>query len=139
VPVDCYFVGCKTAPAEYFHVLIAKQQFIAPCVTVVGVTLLALLFLQFRPNSLKSVIVSRKARLVFSGVLSLALPVPVGPQIVLFGTAIAYVPWQLQAGGDNIVVAIASVMSFAMCCCVVYAAVTIGSWLRTRFVFENRT
>jgi hypothetical protein len=132
VPVDCYFVGCKTAPASYFHVLLATRLYVEPSLTVATVALLLLVVFHLRPNAPHAVLVSPTARIAFCTLVALVLPIPAGPQVVLLGTGVAYVPWLIAAGGENVLGAIATLVIFALYICAVNVIVTVGLWLAKR-------
>lgn len=50
VPVDCYFVGCVTAPASYFHVVLDRPPWFESLSTVTVVALIMLLVFRRRPD-----------------------------------------------------------------------------------------
>jgi hypothetical protein len=132
VPVDCYFAGCQTAPASYFHVLLATGLYVAPCLTVAGIALLLLVILHLRPHAPHAVVVSPVARIAFCTLTACVLPMPLGPQVVLLGTSVAYVPWDIAAGGENVVGAIATLVILALYVFAVNVIVTVGLWLAKR-------
>jgi hypothetical protein len=71
VPVDCYFVGCETAPASYFHVLLYRDLFFEQLATVIGVSLVTLWIFRARRDGTRASLGSPKTRLRFSAVMAL--------------------------------------------------------------------
>src|SRR5438270_10010395 len=72
VPVDCYFVGCKTAPASYFHVVLHSRLHIAQCVTVAFITLSVFWLVRRRSDGTQPALKKKRTRLLFSILIALA-------------------------------------------------------------------
>lgn len=70
VALDCYFVGCKTAPPSYFHVVLFQELFREQLAAVIGVTLGLLWIFRSRRSSL----VSPRRRVSFSILIALLVP-----------------------------------------------------------------
>lgn len=92
VPVECYLVGCVTAPASYFHVVLDWRFGIqAPLTIAVVATALFLLF-RARADAASPSIRRPKTRLIFSALVALSLPITVSP-LVLVGMYALYAPF----------------------------------------------
>ncbi|GEM_PF-2544777 len=92
VAVECYFVGCVTAPAAYFHVLLNRKLLLQECVTLVVVELLLLWLFRNRQGRAVADLRMPRTRLLISLMLALLIP-PAGG--VPFGAALAGIPMML--------------------------------------------
>ena len=100
VPVDCYFVGCVTAPASYFHVVLDRRPWFETLSTVAVVASILVLLFRRRADGISLSIRHPKTRWILSGLVALALPVSVTP-MVLVGIYGISVPEYLFSGEDN--------------------------------------
>src|SRR5437763_15080221 len=50
VPVECYLVGCVTAPASYFHVVLNWRSWVETLSTITAVTTILLLLFRTRTD-----------------------------------------------------------------------------------------
>src|SRR5260370_6892738 len=73
-PVDCYFVGCKTAPASYFHVLLYRDLLFEQAGTVAGIALLLLWMFRIRRDGTSCSLHSRRTRVMCGMVMALPIP-----------------------------------------------------------------
>src|SRR6476646_6306480 len=126
VPVDCYFVGCQTAPASYFHVVLNSRLHIAQCVTVVFITLsLFWLFLR-RSDGTQPTLNKTRTRLLFSVLIALGLP-PFGINNFTLAAFLFQIPKVIIDQGEKwqgFILFISVVFMF--CSCVVYGVVTLA-------------
>jgi hypothetical protein len=87
VAVECYFVGCVTAPASYFHVLLHRKLLMQQCLTVLCVAMAFLWTFRTSKGGKMASLGVRSTRLSTSFLLALLIPptgdVPFGA--VLFG------------------------------------------------------
>ena len=100
VPVECYLVGCVTAPASYFHVVLAWQPWVETLATIVFIALGLFLLFRTRADGNSASLEDPKTRLWFSALVALALPISVSP-VVLVGTYGLEVPTILFGGEHN--------------------------------------
>jgi uncharacterized membrane protein len=100
VPVECYLVGCVTAPASFFHVVLDRRPWFETLSTVAVVASILVLLFRRRADGTSFSIRQPKTRWVFSGLVALALPVSVTP-MVLVGIYGMSVPQYLFSGEDN--------------------------------------
>ncbi len=83
VPVECYLVGCVTAPASYFHVVLDRRPWLETLSTVAVVASILLLLFRSRADGTSFSIRHPKTRWVFSGLVVLALPVSATPMVLV--------------------------------------------------------
>lgn len=74
VAIDCYFVGCQTAPPSHFHVVLYLRLLIAQCGTLLCIILSAMWIFRGRRDNSPATLKSPKRRLIFSMVIALAVP-----------------------------------------------------------------
>ena len=74
VAVDCYFIGCKTAPPSYFHVLIYRDLLFVQLITVGGVALVLLWTFRSRNDGIGASLGSLYTRLQFSALMAFLVP-----------------------------------------------------------------
>lgn len=98
VAVECHFVGCVTAPASYFHVVLDRNNRLATLSTVVVVVGLLLLLFRVKADGSSRSIRHPVTRWAFSGLVALALPVTATPQLVFLGMYGIDVPRVLSSG-----------------------------------------
>jgi hypothetical protein len=128
VAVPCYFVGCITAPASYFHVLIDREGFYPTLVCVTALLMVALVVFRSEKNgSLPSMAIPRM-RLASVSLLALALPLPDSPYFPLVSMA-AYLPTAiLHPNHDHISVLIGFPFFFAVYGGATYLAISVAIW-----------
>jgi hypothetical protein len=71
VAVDCYFEGCKTAPASYFHVILYWELLSAQFFSVLGVSIVLLLMFRPLPNGTCASLATQRVRISFSMLIAL--------------------------------------------------------------------
>ena len=74
VSVECYFVGCKVAPASYFHAVLYFRLYIEQIATVLCITSALLWMFRTQSSGVQANLESRGARLRFSMLIALAVP-----------------------------------------------------------------
>lgn len=79
VAVPCYFVGCVTAPASYFHVLVDRTALYPELVCMTGLMMVTLIVFRTRKNGSPPSIATRRMCVVTASLIALALPLPVTP------------------------------------------------------------
>jgi hypothetical protein len=89
VPVDCYFVGCKVAPASYFHAVLNRQLLVEQTIPVLFVAGVFLWMFRTQEETNQPLLGSRKNKLIVASLLALLIP-PVGG--VPMGAALASLP-----------------------------------------------
>jgi len=99
-PVECYFVGCVTAPASYFHVVLNWRSWVETLSTIAAVTTALFLLFRTRRDETFHSIANAKTRLLFSVLVALGLPISMSP-LVLLGTYGLYVPLIFISGEHN--------------------------------------
>jgi hypothetical protein len=123
IAVDCYFVGCKTAPPSYFHVVLYQELLLAQVVSALGVAVIMLWMFRSRRDGHCASLVSRRTRLEFSVLAALLLP-PTGTfplAWILMG-----IPKQIISRDEPLLIPLAMVLIiFAACALVVYLLVTL--------------
>jgi len=126
VPVDCYFVGCQTAPASYFHVVLDSRVHIAQCVTVVFITLgLVWLFLR-RSDGTQPTLNQTRTRLLFSMLIALAFP-PFGINSFTLAALLIQIPEVIFDQGEKWQGFVLFIpVLFMFCSCMVYGVVTLA-------------
>jgi hypothetical protein len=133
VPVECYLVGCVTAPASYFHVALDRQNWISALLTIVVVIGTLLLLFRTRTDGISRGIRHSVTRWAFSGLVALALPVTVTPQLLLLGIYGVSVPRVLFSGEfGSLVYSVFFPVVFFVYTGVVYLAVTVFVWIMAR-------
>ncbi len=100
VPVECYLVGCVTAPASYFYVVLDRRPWFETLLTVAVVASILVLLLRRRADGTSLSIRHPNTRWVFSGLVALALPVIGAPMLLVWMYGIS-VPTYLFSGEDN--------------------------------------
>jgi hypothetical protein len=122
IPVDCYFVGCVTAPASYFHVMLHRERYIAEIWPLVLVIVALLWLLRSRRDGNQPNIRDRRLRLQFSAVLALAVPLAGDLPI---GAGLADIPRMfIHQEFGWLVIPVMMIMVWAVYACVIYLLVT---------------
>lgn len=120
VAVDCYFVGCKTAPPSYFHVLIYRELLFSQLITVgsVGLALLWIFRSRHDRDGTGASLASPKTRLQFSALI--ALVIPFAGQFP-FGAGLAGIPRQIVLHDELwLIPIILTVLSYLVCVCIIF-------------------
>jgi hypothetical protein len=134
VPVECYLVGCVTAPASYFYVVLDRRPWFATLSTVAVVASILVLLFRSRADGTSLSIRHPKTRWVFSGLVALALPVSATP-MVLVGMYGISVPTYLFSGEDNSFwYSVAFPVVFSVYIVAVYLLSTVAVWISERLV-----
>ena len=121
-PVDCYFVGCKTAPASYFHVLLYRDLLFEQAGTVAGIALLLLWMFRIRRDGTSGSLRSRRTRLLFGMVMALPIP-PDGT--FPFASLLLDIPRQLVNRDELwLIPTVMVIFLYAACVLVIYALVS---------------
>ena len=124
--VDCYLIGCQTAPATYFHIVLYSELHIAQCATVVFITVGLLVLFLNRGNGAHPTLKTNGTRLFFSMLLALAIP-PIGNFPLAF--LLADIPRQMIHPGEKWQVGVFFVpILYAFCSGVIYALTTLILW-----------
>jgi hypothetical protein len=124
VAVPCYFVGCITAPASYFHVLL--DQTLLYQELLCATTLMILAVVIFRSAS--SPIRRHWMLVAVATWIALSLPVPIAPYFPL-GVWAGYMPAALlHPDHDHISVLLGFPLFFAVYGAAAYAAVRAAVW-----------
>jgi len=133
IAVDCYFVGCVgcvTAPASYFHVLLNRRLLLQRSLTVLCVGLAFLWVFRIRRDGTASSVKSVKTRTAAS--LLLALLVPPGGDVPL-GAALLGAPTLLVHRGGAWPLPLVLVLSlYCACAVVIYYLLTLSVRLLAR-------
>ena len=79
VPVECYLVGCVTAPASYFRVVFNWRSWVETLSSIAAVTTVLFLLFGTRSDGTFPSIANAKTRLLFSVLVALALPISMSP------------------------------------------------------------
>ncbi len=129
VAIDCYFVGCLTAPPSYFHVLLHSRLFIGQCGTVLGIGLAAVWLFRRRRDSTHATLQSPKTRLISSMLIALAVP-PSGD--FPLASMLLDIPKLVVDGGEKWQVpVVAFPVLFIFCAGIIYVLLTLAFWLST--------
>ena len=129
VAVPCYFVGCITAPASYFHVLVDRRDFYPELICVTA--LMMVTFVVFRTGKDRSIpnVASRRMRLVAASLIALALPLPWGAPYFPLGSMATYMPTAiLHPNHDHISVLIGFPFFFTMYGSATYLVISAVIW-----------
>lgn len=127
VAVDCYFVGCKTAPPSYFHVLLYRELLTAQLLSVFGVTVVAFWIFRTRRDYTSASLVSKRVRLELS--LLLALLVPLMGKFPL-ASLLLDIPRQLTHRNELWLIPTLTVIAiFLVCAFAIYLLVTAALWI----------
>jgi hypothetical protein len=136
VAVPCYFVGCLTAPASYFHVLVDRKLFYPELACVTVLMILALLLFRTRKNR-SGPVCNRGERVITSALIALALPVPLTPYFPL-GILAGYLPAAvLHPDHDHASVLVGFPFLFVLYAAPTYFLIWLTLWARTRFRSER--
>lgn len=128
VAAPCYFVGCITAPASYFHVLIDREGFYSTLVCMTAWLMVALVVFRTEKNGSMTSMAAPRMRLAAVSLLALALPLPDSPYFPL-GSMAAYLPTAiLHPNHDHISVLIGFPFFFAVYGGATYLVVSVAIW-----------
>jgi len=131
VAVPCYFVGCITAPASYFHVVIDRRDFYPGLICVTALMIVTLVVFRTGKNGSTPSIVGRRLNLVATSLITLTLPVPGNPYFPL-GVLAGYMPIaMLHPDHDHISVLLGFPFFFGVYGAAAYLAIRLASWART--------
>jgi hypothetical protein len=118
VAVDCYFVGCKTAPPSYFHVLIYRELLFNQLITVGSVGLALLWVLRSHRDGTRASFASQKTRLQSSALLALLIPF-VGQYPL--GAELASIPEQIIRHDELwLIPMIFMILGYLLCVCIIF-------------------
>jgi hypothetical protein len=128
VAVECYFVGCQTAPPSYFHVVLYSELLTAQCATAVFVTLSLVWIFRSSKSGIQTALQKPRTRLIFSTVIALAIP-PLGD--FPFASMLVDLPGAIVHHDELwLLPVLLTVISFVFCTGVVYGLVTLISWFK---------
>lgn len=131
VAVPCYFVGCITAPASYFHTVIDRSDFYPSLICVTALLIATLVVFRTGKNGSTPSVVARRLNLVAPSLIALALPVPSSPYFPL-GILAGYMPIaMLHPDHDHIAVLIEFPFFFAVYGAAAYLAIRLAIWAKT--------
>lgn len=129
VAVPCYFVGCITAPASYFHVLIDRRGFYLELVCVTALMIVAVVVFRSGEDCSKPGIAAHRMRIVAACLITLALPLPLSPYEPL-GSMAAYFPTAiLHPDHGHISVLIGFPFLFAVYGAATYLILCVAIWV----------
>jgi len=118
VAVDCYFVGCKTAPASYFHVLINRGLLFSQLITVASVALALLWILRSHHDGTAATLSSFKTRMQFCALI--ALLIPFAKQYPL-GVGLASIPVQIVRDNQFLLIPmILMILGYLLCVGIIF-------------------
>lgn len=124
VAVDCYFVGCVTAPAPYFHMLLNRKLQLQQSLTVLCVGLALLWIFRIRKDGTASSLRSTKTRAAASVLLALLVP-PAGD--VPLGAGLLGVPTLLvHRGGAWLIPLILVLLFYGACVLAIYGLLSLS-------------
>lgn len=127
VPVDCYFVGCRTAPASYFHVLLYRDLFFQQLAALAGITIIALWMFRRRNGGNRASLLLPKTRLRFSFLMALAVP-PEGKFPLV--SRLVDIPRMLIHRDELLLLPmILIIVMYLACSLIIYALISAGAWL----------
>jgi hypothetical protein len=127
VAVDCYFVGCKTAPPSYFHVLLYRDLLFEQLAAVLGVAIILLWIFRSRRDGTGASLVAPETRLKFS--MSMALLFPPDGTFPLVSEFINIPRQIILRDALWIVSTIIGGFIFLVCTVVIYVLVSAIVWL----------
>ena len=131
VAVPCYFVGCITAPASYFHVLVDRRGFYPELLSMTALMMVTLLVFRTGKDGSTPCIAVGSIRLVATSLIALALPLPIAPYDPL-GSMVASLPTAMfHPNHDHISVLIGFPFLFAVYGTAVYLAIRLAIWATT--------
>ena len=126
VAVDCYFVGCVTAPASYFHVLLNQRLLFKQSLTVLFVGLALVWVFRTRTDGTVS-LQSAKTRAAAS--LLLALLVPPGGDVPLGAGLLGAPALLVHRGGAWLLPLILVLLLYGACAFVIYGLLSLTARL----------
>jgi hypothetical protein len=131
VAAPCYFVGCITAPASYFHVVIDRRNFYPSLICVTTLMIVTLVVFRTGKNGSTPSIVARRLNLVATSLITLALPVPGDPYFPL-GLLAGHMPIaMLHPDHDHISGLIGFPFFVAVYGAAAYLAIRLAIWTKT--------
>jgi hypothetical protein len=130
VSIDCYFVGCKVAPASYFHALLNRQLLLEQTIPVLVVAGVFLWLFRSQEETKRPMLESRTKKLRISFLLALLIP-PVGG--VPMGAALASLPMLLIDRGEFwAVYAVATPIIYFVFALAIFGLLSALQWLIAR-------
>jgi hypothetical protein len=127
VAVECYFVGCVTAPASYFHVLLNRKLLLQQCLTVFLVAVAFLWIFRPQDNGKTASLSVRATRLLASCLLALLIP-PTGG--VPFGAVLTGMPMVLVQRDELwLAPTIIAIVMYVACVLIIYSLLSATLWL----------
>lgn len=128
VAVECYFVGCVTAPASYFHVVLKRRVLLQETLTLFFVAVACVWIFRTRRSGEVASITARKTRLLTSFLLALLVP-PGGD--VPFGAGLVEIPKLFVRRGERwLIPMIVVTVLYAASVLVIYWLITLALWIR---------
>jgi len=121
IAVDCYFVGCKTAPPTYFHVLMNRKLLFNQLISVGIVGLLLFWIFRSHRDGASASLGSPKTRLQFC--MLIALLIPLDGQYP-FGAWLADIPRQIALHDLLLIPIIFMVLIYLGCASVIYLSLS---------------
>jgi hypothetical protein len=117
IAVNCYFVGCKTAPSSYFHVMIYRRLLLSQLITV-GIVGLALVWIcRSHRDGTNASLGSPKTRLQLC--VLIALLIPLDGQYP-FGAWLADIPRQIALHDLLLIPIIFMGLIYLGCVCILF-------------------
>ena len=135
VPVDCYFVGCKQAPASYFHPVLYRSLWLHQIVITVAVAFALVWLFRTRADRTDAGLSVLRTRLCFSLLIALMIPA-VGT--FPFGSLLVLIPEQFAYGGELGLLPIAIELgAYLLCVLIIFGLVTTAVRIADRFSYPK--
>jgi hypothetical protein len=129
VPVDCYFAGCATAAASYFHVLLYRDLLVEQLAAIIVVAFVLLWIFRSRQNGARASLASPKIRLQFSMLVASLVPLdgkfPLASEVVDIPRRI------IQRDEFWLVPIIVLIGVYLIIVLIAYASISAAVWLRS--------
>jgi len=130
VAVDCYFAGCKSAPAAYFHVVLYREVLVAQLLSVLGVTVVALWIFRTRRDGTEANLRSNKTKLSLSLLVALLFP-PLGT--FPLGVLLLDIPRQVSHKNELwLLPALMVIATYVACALFAFGLLTSAIWVYNR-------
>ena len=127
IAVPCYFVGCITAPASYFHVLLDRKLQYQELLCATVLMMLAVVIFRSASSSIRR----HWILVAVASWMALSLPMPAAPYFPLGLWAVAMPAALLHPDHDHISVLIGFPFFFVVYGGATYVAVKVAVWAKT--------
>jgi hypothetical protein len=137
LPVNCYFVGCQTAPASYFYIVIYRKLFVDQLLTVGGVGLALLWICRSRSTGRKPTLYRADIRWQVSTVIALLIP-PGGS--FPFAIHLIDLPGQVVRHDELWLLPVVLILlGYPLCVCIIFMIMSIGLKGTARVIARKTT